>query len=198
LPSESEIAAACEASGWSHVQLDAVERTIKFDQSGIQLDFGGIGKGYIVDQAYEVLSDQGVTCCLVDISGNMRVGLPPPGRAGWRIGISPLEPGGEFIRHLTLNNQAIATSGDLWQYTVIDGVRHSHILNPRTGYGVVGPIAATVIAPTGIAADALATAACILEFDQIKSIAQHESNVRVLVAKQRPGYPPLVQEYGID
>src|SRR5690606_6896446 len=115
------IKSALTMTGWQHVRLERAARTVALDREGIQLDFGAIGKGYIVDRVFEDLVNRGITSCLVNISGNMRVGQAPPQRAGWRIGISPLEQGGEPLRQITVVDTAIATSGDLWQYMVIDG-----------------------------------------------------------------------------
>lgn len=181
-PTQMEISQALELCGWQHVLLDTAGRTVEFDKPGIRLDFGGIGKGYIVDQAFGILQAHGLPMCLVNISGNMRAGQAPPNRQGWRIQIAPLEQGGKPLRNILLANQAIATSGDLWQFIEIDGQRRSHILDPQTGYGVIGPICATVIAGSATQADALATAACIADFDAMAEIAAEYEGVRILVA----------------
>ena len=168
--------------GWQHVRLDIEARQIELDRRDIHFDFGGIGKGYVADQAYRVLVESGVDQCLVDISGNIRCGLAPPGQAGWRIAVSDLQNRQSTLWRMELQNAAIATSGDLWQYIEIDGQRHSHILDPDTGYGVVGPIAATVIAANATSADAFATAACILETERGLEIATQEG-LQLLIAR---------------
>ena len=104
--------------------------------------------------------------------------------------MSPLVPGGEPLRKIVLANRAIATSGDLWQYVMIDGERRSHILDPTTGVGVLGPVAATVIAPSATGADALATAACILDWPEVNKLVETQSerdlpeDYQVLVARK--------------
>lgn len=153
---------ALQQSGWRHVQLNHTNQSVRFTRDGVRLDFGAIGKGYVVDEIFKLFEQAGLKQCLVNISGNMRCGNPPPDRSGWRIEISPLEKGQPILRRLILANISIATSGDLWQFTLIDGVRHSHILDPRTGKSVLGPIAATIIAPSAADADACATAVCVL------------------------------------
>ena len=78
----------------------------------------------------------GITRALVDGSGDIVVGDPPPGEKGWRIGVAPLEAkNGPPSRYLTLANCAVTTSGDAWQYVELDGKRYSHILDPKTGLG---------------------------------------------------------------
>ncbi|MCA9132675.1 MAG: FAD:protein FMN transferase [Planctomycetales bacterium] len=182
LPSEQEIQQALQQSGWQHVRLDAAQCTVELTSEDIQFDFGAIGKGYIADEAYELLRAADLSCCLVNISGNMRAGDAPPSRSGWRIEIAPLEKDGPPLRRVEIVQQAIATSGDLWQFSLIDGQRRSHILDPRTGYGVLGPRCATAIAPTATDADALATAACIGGFEQGRRWADSLPGGQLLVA----------------
>lgn len=199
LPSQGEIDAARKNSGWRHVELDPSMQTVKLKREGIQFDFGAIGKGYIVDRIFDGLIEHGVPVCLVNISGNMRCGEAPPRRDGWRIAISPLEKDQQPLRQIALTNSAIATSGDLWQYVVVDGVRRSHILDPRTGLGVPGPIAATAIAETAMDADALATAACVKGPARALELAECLPDCELLIAtktaeedvevSETPGFP---------
>lgn len=182
LPSEAEIEAARKQCGWQNVHLDPAHQTCSFETRGLRLDFGALGKGYIVDQAFETLSAHGVTCALVNASGNMRAGTAPPERTGWKIEIAPLQPGSPPLRHIVIVDQSIATSGDLWQFVVIDGVRRSHILNPSTGEGVSGPRCATAIAPLAIDADALATVACVLGFDRAAKLSESLEHTQLLFA----------------
>ncbi len=181
-PTASEIIDALADSGWQHVSLDEATQTVQLHGKKIRFDFGAIGKGYIVDRIYELLVEHQLPSCLVNISGNMRVGQVPPGRAGWRIAVSPLEKSGAALREFTCADQAIATSGDLWQYTILDGTRRSHILDPKTGLGVPGPIAATVISKTATDADAFATAACVLGAKRALVLANAFPATELLIA----------------
>ncbi len=193
VPSRAEIESALAQTGWQHVVLDTERQSIELLQEGVQLDFGAIGKGYIADRAFEVLVDSGLSCCLVNLSGNLRCGAAPPGRDGWRIDISPLKKGGRPLRRIVIANQAVATSGDLWQFTLVDGQRRSHILDPSTGLGVVGPIAATALAPSATEADACATAACVMGAEQAIQFVDSIPNLELLVATQvDPESQPLV------
>ena len=123
----------------------------------------------------------------------MRCGQAPPNKPGWVIAISPIERDGEPIRKLTLSNVAIATSGDLWQYTLVDGVKRSHILDPQTGYGVVGPLAVTVIAPTATDADALATIGCLLPWDKYSKLIATRPETSALRASRLTEQLEVVQ-----
>jgi len=145
--------------GYKLLLLNPRTRALRLRVPGIQLDLGGIGKGYAADEALTVLRKEGIKSVLVDAGGDIRVGSPPPGRKGWTIELSD---SGKPGRELLLNDCAIASSGDAFQFLEIDGIRYSHIIDPRTGLGLEGPRTVTVIAPNAADADALATAVSVL------------------------------------
>jgi thiamine biosynthesis lipoprotein len=161
LPRPDKLAAARAAVGDGAVELLPAERAVRLPRPGTRLDPGGIGMGYAADRALELLAARGIRSAMIDASGDVLVSGPPPGRSGWRIAVAPLRPGGDSD-WLELSNAAVTTSGDAYQAVEIDGVRYSHIVDPRTGLGVPGPAAVTVIAPDATAADVLATAASVL------------------------------------
>jgi FAD:protein FMN transferase len=161
LPRPDKLAAARAAVGDGAVELLPEQHAIRLPKPGARLDPGGIGMGYAADRALAVLADRGIRSAMIDASGDVLVSEPPPGRASWRIAVAPLRPGGQGD-WLELSNAAVTTSGDAYQAVEIDGVRYSHIVDPRTGIGVPGPAAVTVIAPDATSADALATAASVL------------------------------------
>lgn len=189
--SDDKQSEALERSGWKNVTLDSSSHSIEFSREGIKLDFGAIGKGYVVDEVFTVLQKAGLKQCLVNISGNMRAGDAPPDRGGWRIEISPLEKGQPPLRRLLLSNISIATSGDLWQFIVVDGQRRSHILDPRSGESVRGPIAATVIAETAMDADACATAVCVLGPSAGAQFVESLPEIEVLILEQSDPEQPI-------
>jgi thiamine biosynthesis lipoprotein len=160
-PLENKLAAARAAVGAGSIELVAETRSVRLTRPGMRLDAGGIGMGYAADRAMEILKSRGVTSAMIDASGDILVSAPPPGADAWRIMVAPLRPGGDG-ETIEIVNAAITTSGDAYQAVEIDGVRYSHIVDPRTGLGVGGPMAVTVIAPSATAADALATAANVL------------------------------------
>lgn len=161
LPRPDKLAAARMAVGAGAVELLADRRAVRLPRPGTRLDPGGIGMGYAADRALEVLAGRGIRSAMIDASGDVLVSAAPPGRAGWRIAVAPLRPGGA-AEWLELSQAAVTTSGDAYQAVEIEGVRYSHIVDPRTGIGVAGPAAVTVIAPDATTADALATAASVL------------------------------------
>lgn len=162
LPTQMEIDDALRCCGWQHVEMDREHKRVRLLKPGMYFDLGAIAKGYIVDRAFEIFQAHGLTCCMVNAGGNLRCGDAPPDRPGWRIEISSLQEGEPPLRRIYLKNQAISTSGDLWQFMLIDNKRRSHILDSRTGWGIEGPVSATVIAPNAQDADAASTSMCIL------------------------------------
>jgi thiamine biosynthesis lipoprotein len=229
LPSAEAVAMARRVSGWSQVAWDRTGHRFRLDQAGVRLDAGGIAKGYVVDRAFEVLQAHGVRSCMVNAGGNLRCGEAPPGRAGWRIQVaSPLmrpvsstkdqgatrrdqlgsqveEEGQSDVGALRMEvaNCSVATSGDLHQFLEVDGKRYSHILDPRTGWGMEGMHCATVICPLAIDADAMATVLCLqggvlgIEWAQkhhaqatIASVVKAEaSQADGLERRSTPGFP---------
>jgi len=173
LPREDKLSAARAAIGPGSLVLDAATMSVQLARPGMRLDPGGIGMGYAADRALEILEAQGITAAMIDASGDILVSGPPPGADGWRIMVAPLRAGGDG-EVIVLSHAAVTTSGDAYQAVEIDGVRYSHIVDPRTGLGVRGPAAVTVVArapddvvivpdpPLATTADALATAASVL------------------------------------
>ncbi len=181
LPNPQYLAAARELVGWKHVKLDAKRRTVELLKPGMQLDFGGIAKGYIAQQVRDLLARRGQNRCLIAIAGDIVAGDPPldaDGKEteGWKIGVAPLDkPDGPPSRMLRLKNCSVSTSGDAFQFVEINGVRYSHIVDPQTGLGLTQRSSVTILAPDGADADGLATAVTILGVERgLKLIDQSQ------------------------
>ena len=140
--------------GWRNLVLR--DHTVLLKLPGMQLDLGGIAKGYAADEALATLRARGIKSALVAVGGDIAIGDAPPGQQGWRIGLEPV--GGELLLH----NAAVSTSGDTEQFREIGGVRYSHIIDPKTGRGITSRIAVTVVARRGLEADPIATAISVL------------------------------------
>ncbi len=163
LPPEDELEQARQAVGYRHLALDSAARAVCLKKPGMRLDLGGIAKGFAVDEALAVLQAHGLTRVLVDGGGDIRLGDPPPNARGWRIEVSRVMADGERVQEERfLARKAVATSGATYRYVEVDGVRYSHILDPHTGMGLSDERLVTVIAPTGMQADALASALSVL------------------------------------
>ena len=153
LPSESERNAALERVGYRKLVLDSARRMVTLMVAGMQLDFGGIAKGAAADAALGELRRRGLERAMVAAGGDIAIGEPPAGSDGWTIDGAPA---GRVYR-----NCGISTSGDANQYVEIGGVRYAHIVDPRTGLGVVGGRQVTIVAASATESDALATAAFV-------------------------------------
>ncbi len=162
-PDQKKLSAARSKIGFTNIVFHPGNRSVELRRAGMQLDLGGIAKGYAADEAIKVLQQHGITRAFVAGSGDMAFNDPPPGQKGWRIEVAPLDvtnaPPKLFV---TLAHAGIATSGDIFQRVELDGKRYSHIVDPKTGIGLTDHSLVTVIAPTGIDADGLATAISVL------------------------------------
>jgi FAD:protein FMN transferase len=162
MPAEHVLREALDAVGYRHIRFDDERRAVELLKPGMRLDLGGIGKGFAADEALRVLRRHGIESALIDAGGDIVVGDPPPGRPGWKIGVAPLDATEAPSQFLWLARASVATSGSAWQAAVIDGVRYSHIVDPRTGLGLTDSSSVTVVAPDGATADALASAVSVL------------------------------------
>lgn len=156
LPTEEELERVLPLVNYRAVELSAGE-TVRFKQRGISIDLGGIGKGYAVDRAIEKLRGLGIRGAMVKAGGDLRVYGSPPGGEGWEVQLEDPAKKGERMT-VKLKDAALSTSGNYENFFEVNGVRYSHIINPRTGLPVQGVAACTVIAPTCSQSDALATA----------------------------------------
>jgi FAD:protein FMN transferase len=128
---------------------------------GMELDFGGIGKEYAVDKAYELLAARCTEPFLVNFGGDLRVSRPLP-RGAWKIGVERPDVEQQAALMLDVERGSLATSGDAHRFLLRDGVRYGHVLNPRSGWPVAGaPRSVTVAASSCTEAGLLATLALL-------------------------------------
>jgi FAD:protein FMN transferase len=158
LPRPSEVSDALTRVGHRHVRLDAAARTIHFDRPGVELDPGGIGKGYAVDRMVEILKRTGVHIALVSAAGSSIYGMgAPPGEpAGWRITIRAPDDPLASVAEVFLKDMSLSTSGSYEKFFWADGRTYAHIMDPRTGYPAQGTASVSVQAPRTIDSEAWA------------------------------------------
>lgn len=187
MPPEWRFEEAKERSGFDKIRMDPQQRTVELTAPEMKLDFGGIAKGYAIDESIRILRRHGISRVLVDAGGDIGLGDPPPGRDTWNVGIAPLERDAEPSHFVRMNNCAVATSGDRYQYIRIDGVRYSHIVDPRTGRGLTESSEVTVISPDATLADALATTVSVMGPEKGIPLAEEHPGTAVLVLRNRDG-----------
>ncbi len=163
LPPEDQLAEALTRVDARSVVLDPEKRTVELRKSNTRIDLGGIAKGYVADAMLDVLRSRGLTRAMVDAGGDLALGDAPPGQRGWRVALDGLDDeANKPTLLLELREKAVATSGDLYKFLEIDGVRYSHIVDPKTGLGLTERIAVTVVAEDAATADAYASAVSVL------------------------------------
>lgn len=182
LPAGEDRAAALAACGWSELNVDAKARTVRLGKPGMRLDLGGIAKGFAADRMFGVMKKHGFATTCITAGGDLRLGDPPPGKTGWKVGLKTFDP--ERPEEVVeLSNCAVSTSGDLHQFVEIGGKRYSHILDPRTGLGLTEKVAVSVIAPTATVSDALATACCVTGAAGAEEFGLKRGATRVIVRR---------------
>ena len=192
-PSDEAVQAAKKSVGFKKIIFDKANKTATLTLPGMQLDLGGIAQGYIAQKVLDFLGSRQINHALVNVSGDIVMSNPPPASKGWKVGINVPETTDELLpRSLLLQNCAVTTSGDAYQYLENNGKRYSHIIDPRTGYGVTSQRNVTVIARDGTTADWLATACSILSVKKSKKLAR-KMGAELLIASLKRGRPVFKQ-----
>ena len=156
VPTEGELARARSVTGMSHLTLNARDRTIRFDRDGVTIDLGGIAKGYAVDRVVDMLRRDRIAAALVSACGSTIYALgKPPDAPFWTVEIQDPLDEGKIAFPVALRDRAVSVSGASEKYFEQNGVRYSHIMDPRTGRPVSGVLSVVVQAPTGTAGDAI-------------------------------------------
>ena len=145
--------------GWRLVERSAA--SVYLPKRGMEIDFGGFGKEYVVDRAAAVLLSFGLRHAFVNLGGDVTVTGPRADGLPWRLGIRHPRDQQGVIAEMPIASGAIATSGDYERYLEFDGQRYSHILDPHTGESVRGFQSVTVIAPTCLVAGSVSTIAML-------------------------------------
>jgi thiamine biosynthesis lipoprotein len=156
MPSDAELAAVRGKVGFRHLLFDDAAHAVRFDQAGVELDLGGIAKGYAVDRVVALLKRQGIAAALVSAGGSTIYGLgAPPDSVGWDVQLQdPLRPDKTALT-VCLKDRALSVSGGAERFFEVGGVRYSHVMNPRTARPVQGVLSVAVLSDTGAAGDAL-------------------------------------------
>jgi thiamine biosynthesis lipoprotein len=162
LPTPQRLAQARESVGWQAIKLFPESHSVQLLKPRMKLDVGGIAKGYAAAEALDVIRRRGLRVAMVGAAGDLAVGDPPPGKKHWRVGVNSLEKTDGPTDYVNLVNASISTAGDTERFVIIDGVRYSHILDPKTGLGLTRRIGCSVLSPSGTIADWVDDAACIL------------------------------------
>jgi thiamine biosynthesis lipoprotein len=155
LPRKEEIARVLGRVGYRDVVLDPERRTVRFTKAGVELDPGGIGKGYAVDRMAGVLKEYGIESALISGGGSSIYGLgTPPHAEGWEVKIRDPKRPSRTVDTVYLRNESLSTSGTYEKFFEAEGKVYSHIMDPRTGYPAAGVLAVSVLAPKTLDSEA--------------------------------------------
>ena len=185
MPDPTLLAEARSAVGYKNIRLNPKKQSAELLVPNMKLDMGSIAKGFGVDEGLRVLREHGIRSALVAGAGDLAVSDPPPGKAGWRIEIAPLDapdaPGKKFV---LLKNAALGTSGHLFQRLEIDGKRYSHIVDPHTGIGLTDHSLVNAIARDCITANTLATTASVLGPEKGLQLARRTPHAAIRILRK--------------
>lgn len=177
--------------GYQAIELDPATRTVRFRKPGLEIDLGGIAKGYAVDRVLDALRRAGVRNALIDLGGNLYCLAAPPDESGWKVCVHhPLEANAQ-LGCLRIRDRALATSGQYMRYYTIGGRRYGHILDPRTGQPADNALQATIVSNSAERADILSTAAFVLGRQKFASIIGQLPEVEAIIVDRPSSESPF-------
>ena len=151
-----------ERIDYNAIEVDEEKGTIFLRKPGMKIGFGGIGKGYAAWRAFKVMEEFDLVGGMVNASGDLMCWGDPPQKNGWEVYLPDPENRHEPLLYLTIPNGSVVTSGNHENYTLVNGKRLSHIVDPRTALPVEGLQSVSVICPNPEFGDALATGISVL------------------------------------
>lgn len=160
-PDDLSLARAVQAIGWRQLQLDPMTPAVRFARPGVRIDLGGFAKGHAVDRAVALLQRHGIRNAIVSAGGDSRLLGDRRGRP-WTVAVRDPRDAEAAVALLPLQDVAVSTSGDYERFFLRDGVRHHHLLDPRTGRSPLHVRSVTIVAPDGLTAEAMGKAVFVL------------------------------------
>ena len=188
-PHRAEIKGAMGRVGYRNIELNAENQTVHYRRSGVELDPGGVGKGYAVDRMAEILKQNGVRSGLITAGSSSiyAIGAPPNDSRGWQIGIRHPKDASRTVQDVYLKDESMSTSGNYEKFFRAEGKIWSHIMDPRTGYPAQGMFSVSVIAPRCIDSEVWAKPYYIN--GRQWASAHKLKNSRVYLCEDRSGEP---------
>jgi len=161
MPTKEAIENSVAKIGYQNIVLDKKSQTVFLKLEGMKIGFGAIGKGYAADKVRSMLKAEGVKSGIINASGDLTTWGKQPDGTDWMVGITnPLNKDNIFS-WFPVVNAAVATSGNYEKYVTFNGIKYSHIIDPRTGYPSTDILSVTIFAPSAELCDALATSVFI-------------------------------------
>src|SRR2546425_4236060 len=193
-PSNEELARAREQTGWQRVKLDQRARSAFFLTRGIELDLGGIGKGYALDCVARVLREAGVKAALISSGSSSIYAIgAPPGKAGWPVHVPDPMDRTRTVSTVLLKDQSLSTSGSYEKFFRLNGRTYCHIMDPRTARPVEGMLQTTVITPEATDSDALSTAVFVLGPQQSGKLLDKIAEAAAMFVTDKTGVERILE-----
>lgn len=161
-PTDKKVSELCHLINYKNIHLNKLHSTVYLKQKGMKIGFGGIGKGYAAYKAHQTMLSCGIQNGLINASGDLMAWGSPPDKEHWSVNITDPDNPEESILNVDIPFGSVVTSGESESYTIIDGQKHSHIIDPRTGRSAKGAKSVSVISTNPELCDALATALSVL------------------------------------
>jgi len=166
---------------YKNVILNKDGSTVFLKEKGMRIGFGGIGKGYAADRAKEVMKSFGAESGIVNAAGDLTVWGTQPDGSPWTIGLADPDKKNLPFASLQLTNTSVATSGNYEKFVMIDGVKYSHTIDPKTGYPVRGIKSTTIICPAAELADAMATPVTVMGIKSGLDLINQMKNISCII-----------------
>ncbi len=189
VPTEERIARELQRVGYGHLETRADPDAIRKGRQDVHMDLSAIAKGYAVDRAAEHLEALGIENYLVEIGGELRARGTNPSGVPWRVAVeSPIPERRAVFRVIQVGDAGLATSGDYRNFFEADGRRYSHTIDPRTGRPVEHTlVSVTVVNPSTMFADAMATALVALGPEEGFKLARSEKLAALFIVREADG-----------
>jgi thiamine biosynthesis lipoprotein len=185
LPTAAELAAVRPAVDYRNLLIDAERQTVRFRRPGVEIDLGGIAKGFAVEIAANTLRRRGLDG-FIDAGGNQYLLGVPPGKRGWTVGIKDPDRPDRLLGAVETAETSVSTSADYATFVEIDGRKYGHVLDPHTLRPSTAALSVTIFSRDGTLADAMSKAAFILGPQDGLALVERSPGMTGLIAYRAP------------
>jgi len=179
-PDAAALERARRQVGWQHLLLDKGARTIRFAREGVRIDLGGFAKGHVVDNSIRILRQRGIAHAVVAAGGDSHVMGDRCGRP-WSIAIRDPRDRQRVVAVLPLQDTSISTSGDYERFFERDGVRHHHLIDPKTGTSPRALHSVTILAADGLTSEALSKCVFVMGLERGMRLVESQPGIDAVV-----------------
>tara|TARA_B100001750_G_scaffold55397_1_gene42460 strand:- start:301317 stop:302315 length:999 start_codon:yes stop_codon:yes gene_type:complete len=181
MPSEIEVKNSIAKVGYRNIVLNEVDQTVFLSKKGMKISFGAIGKGYAADKAKELLISKQVVGGIINAAGDLTTWGTKANGQKWLVGIANPLSEERIFSWLPIVESSVATSGNYEKHFILNGIKYSHIIDPRTGYPSTGVNSVSIFAKSAETCDALATAVYILGKDKGLDLINQLGGIEVVL-----------------